>query len=87
MSKNNNSTAMGKIADWLGGMGKDKYMHAVLSALLCGVLKHCAGLPLAVCITVAVGIGKEVYDRVSGRGTADYRDIMADIAGTMIGVL
>lgn len=78
---------MGKIVSYLNGIGKDKYMHAALSALLCAVLKHAVGLSLAVCVTVAVGIGKEVRDLVSRKGKADWSDILADIAGAIIGAL
>lgn len=78
---------MGKVVDFLNGIGKDKYMHAALSALLCAVLKHTVGLPLAVCVTVAVGIVKEVRDLVSKKGKADWSDMLADFSGTIIGAL
>lgn len=38
-------------------------------------------------ITLAIGIGKEVYDKVSGKGYAEWEDLLADLVGILIGVL
>lgn len=31
--------------------------------------------------TLAIGLAKEVYDRVSRRGTPSWKDVLADIVG------
>ena len=38
----------------------------------------------AVLITLAIGIGKEVYDKISGKGCAEWLDLIADIVGIII---
>ncbi len=71
--------------------GKDKHDHLAVSAFLVSgqvfVLKEMAGVDdrqavaTAVLSTAAIGLGKELYDHVSGRGTASFRDLLADFAG------
>ena len=77
---------MGNMRELLDKIGKDKYQHAVVSALICAVLKCVLGLPLAVILTLIVGVGKEIWDKKS-YGKADFRDILADVVGTIIGAL
>ena len=35
----------------------------------------------AVGISLSIGIAKEIYDGASGKGTASFKDIIADAAG------
>jgi uncharacterized protein YfiM (DUF2279 family) len=72
--------------NFLDNFGKDKFQHAIVSAAICAALKCVVGLPLAVFLTLAVGVGKELYDRRTG-GTFDMGDITADIIGTIIGAI
>jgi Fe-S cluster biosynthesis and repair protein YggX len=37
--------------------------------------------------TLSIGIGKEVYDKVSKKGWAEWKDIICDIIGIIIGAL
>jgi hypothetical protein len=37
-------------------------------------------------LTLCVGIGKEVYDKVSGKGCAEWEDLVADLVGTVVGL-
>jgi uncharacterized protein YfiM (DUF2279 family) len=39
---------------------------------------------LAATIAVAIGVGYEVYQKRSGTGVFDYKDIIADIAGALL---
>jgi hypothetical protein len=36
-------------------------------------------------VSVVVGLGKEVYDKVSGRGVADWKDVEATVKGGLLG--
>lgn len=67
-------------------IGKDKLQHAIVSALICAVLKCVVGLPLAVILTLIVGVGKEIWDKKSG-GKVDFGDLLADVVGIIIGAL
>ena len=65
----------------------DKYKHIVVSAIICVALKLFLPWWVAALITLAIGVGKEVYDKVSGKGCAEVKDIVCDIVGILIGVL
>lgn len=42
---------------------------------------------VAVLFTMAIAIGKEVYDRVTGKGTAEWHDVFCDAAGLLLAIL
>lgn len=71
----------------------DKAMHIAYGAALSipGVLvAHHLSLPLwagALALPVLFGVGKEVYDRVSKRGTPDFMDAVATVAGALPAVI
>lgn len=67
-------------------IGKDKLQHAIVSAAICVTLKCVLGLPLAVILTLTVGVGKEIWDKKSG-GKVDFGDLLADVVGIIIGAL
>ena len=64
--------------------GMDKVAHFSMSAFL--ALSFSCFLPLwaSVPIVLALGIGKEVYDR-KNTGLFDKKDLVADVLGTMLG--
>lgn len=65
----------------------DGLLHLVISALI--VVLFGAFLPVwaAVLIAVVAGIAKEIYDRVSGNGKAEWHDLICDGIGIVLGVL
>ena len=75
---------LNKLFAW---MGNDGMMHVILSALLASVLNLFLPWELAGLITLAIGICKEIYDKRSGTGYAEVKDIVCDIVGILIGVL
>lgn len=40
---------------------------------------------VAATIAAAIGISKEIYDKVSGKGTPEWADLMADCCGVILG--
>ena len=62
-------------------------MHVILSSIIASVLNILLPWELAAAITFTVGIGKELYDRISGNGCSEIKDIVCDITGILIGVL
>lgn len=75
---------LSKLFNW---MGSDGMMHLILSATIAVVINLFLPWELAGVITLAIGIGKEVYDKASGNGCAEMKDIVCDIAGILIGIL
>ena len=65
----------------------DKYKHIVVSAVIATALSLFFPWWVAALVTLAIGVGKEVYDKVSGKGRAEWGDLLADVVGIIIGVL
>ena len=65
----------------------DKYKHVVVSSIIAVVLNLFLPWWVAAILTLAIGISKEVYDKVSGKGHPEWKDLVADLVGILIGVL
>ena len=66
--------------------GYDGLKHLVLSMLITKVLLLFLPLYIAVLITLVLSLSKEVYDKVSGKGCADWKDVICNLIGIMIGI-
>ena len=66
---------------------EDKLKHVVVSAIIAVALNLFLPWLAAASITFAIGVGKEVYDMVSGKGCSEWEDLLADLVGIMIGIL
>lgn len=66
---------------------EDKLKHIVVSAIIAVALNLFLPWLAAAGITFAIGVGKEVYDMVSGKGCSEWEDLLADVVGILIGVL
>jgi uncharacterized protein YfiM (DUF2279 family) len=77
--------------------GEDKAHHFMVSAALTGFSYYAAKQELgmsqknsnvaAIGVTFSIGIAKEVYDGVSGKGNVSLQDVVADVAGIVLGVV
>lgn len=68
--------------------GQDGLAHILVSLVLCAVLGAFLPLWAAVLVTLAVGFIKElVWDLWLEKGTAEWRDIVSDAVGILLGVL
>lgn len=68
--------------------GQDGLAHILVSLVLCTVLGVFLPLWAAVLIVLAIGIAKElVWDRWLKKGTAEWRDIVSDAVGILLGVV
>ena len=83
-----------KLTERLAKFGVDKWMHITASLVLANittrVLRRCgAGCLLSAgvgfVVSLAVGIGKECYDKFKQKETFDWGDIKADIVGALGG--
>ena len=68
-------------------LAEDKLKHVVVSATIAVVLNLILPWWMAGLITLAIGVGKEVYDKVTGKGHAEWEDLVADVVGIVIGLL
>lgn len=68
-------------------MGNDGMKHFILSATLTALLSLILPWWMAAAGTLAVGLGKEAYDRITGRGMAEWKDVMCNIAGIIVGAI
>ena len=74
------------IAKILGYFGQDGLLHILCSLVLCAVLGVFLPLWAAVLIALAIGIAKElVWDLWMEKGTAEWRDIISDLVGIVMG--
>ena len=76
---------MGRLLKYFG---QDGLAHSLVSLVLCAVLGVFLPLWAAAIITLAVGFIKElVWDLWLEKGTAEWRDIVSDAVGILLGVL
>lgn len=66
---------------------KDKLLHIVVSAIIMTVLGLILPTMVAALATLCVGISKEIYDKISGKGHPELMDIICDCIGILIGIL
>lgn len=68
--------------------GQDGLAHILASLVLCAVLGAFLPLWAAVLVTLAVGVAKElVWDLWLNKGTAEWRDMVSDAVGVLLGVV
>lgn len=76
---------MGRLLKYFG---QDGLAHILASLVLCAVLGAFLPLWAAVLVTLAVGFIKElVWDKLLKKGTAEWRDMVSDTVGIVLGVL
>lgn len=68
-------------------VGIDKILHLLVCLSLTLELRRFIDLWIAIVIVFIIAISKEVYDKVSKKGMCDYKDIIADCIGIIIGCL
>lgn len=69
------------------GLGQDKLLHFGVAACLSAVLKHVLPPGALFVVLTLVFLTKELYDKASGKGCAEWGDLLADYAGYAVGVL
>lgn len=84
-----------KISDWVRErIGFDGLLHFAVCAIMTAMIKAMAepllaekGALLAVVAVAMIGIGKEIWDRRTGKGCAEFKDLVCDLVGIIIGVI
>lgn len=76
---------IGKALQWLG---LDGLTHIIVSAVLLLILQIFLPWWVCVSVTLLIGVAKEViYDKWMRKGTPQWKDIICDIVGILIGCL
>lgn len=73
------------IQNIISKIGADKLLHISMSMILMLELRRFLPCWQAALIVLSIGVAKEVYDKVSGKGTAEWKDIIADCIGIGLG--
>lgn len=72
----------------LSYLGQDGLLHLLVSLVLCLFLSALMPLWASASVTFLVGAAKELaWDGALGKGSLEWKDIVADIAGVLTGVL
>lgn len=65
----------------------DGAQHIAASILIVFAFGWVNPIWIAPMIALCVGLSKELYDRISGKGCASWHDVICDIVGILIGLL
>lgn len=66
----------------------DGWLHMGVSALIMAALGWIRPIWVAACITLCVGVAKEVYDAPHpDKHSADWHDVACDAIGVLVGLL
>ena len=68
---------------WQKLLQRDKLLHYTVGTLLYATTYLLVGY-LAIVVVTVVAVGKELYDKVSGKGTPEYLDALATITGGVV---
>lgn len=68
-------------------IANDKFLHILVSSIITTMLGAILPTWVAVLATLGIGISKEIYDKVSGKGCFEWMDLVCDCIGVLIGVL
>lgn len=71
----------------ISGIPNDKLLHFSTAAILTAVLKLILPWLGVLFVCTFVFIAKEAYDKRTGKGTPELKDIIADYLGFVIGIL
>lgn len=70
-----------------GWVRPDGLLHICVCAIIMAFLGWIRPLWIPALITLAIGFGKEVYDKVTDTGLAEWHDIICDAIGIFVGFL
>lgn len=84
-----------KTSDWVKtNIGFDGLMHFAVCAIMTALIKAMAepllaekGALLAVIVVAMISICKEFYDVRTGKGCAEFKDLVCDLVGIIVGVI
>ena len=73
-----------ELATYLG-VPSDKLLHFSCAMMCMIAVSLLTNDSFGLIVSLAVSLGKELYDKLSGRGCAEWSDLIADVVGIAIG--
>lgn len=71
----------------LSNIPYDKALHALGGCILFAIGHYFVSWQAGIILATTIGAAKEIYDKVSGKGTPDVMDLVATMAGGCLGFL
>lgn len=68
-------------------IGEDGMKHIIISSLLCAIFNLVTCAFGAAFVTFFIGVFKEAYDKVSGEGVSEWKDILCNTVGIAIATI
>lgn len=68
-------------------INRDKLLHFAVCAFLTAMLKLIMPMWIVIFAVSVVAVVKEIRDNVTGKGNAEWCDLLADFIGIIIGIL
>lgn len=77
-------------------IGRDKYLHfavcgIISTTIICTFILIGSTLPIAILTgtvaTIGTGLGKEYGDKMNPNSSWDWKDILADFCGLLLGII
>lgn len=68
-------------------IGEDGMKHIIVSSLLCAIFNLVTCAFGAAFVTFFIGVFKEAYDKVSGEGVSEWKDIICNTIGIAIATI
>jgi hypothetical protein len=78
---------MRTLLNYLTNIPQDKLLHFVVCDVLSTLLHLIFPAWFTFAMVFVIAVIKELYDHVSGKGTADWKDLVADILGIIVGIM
>lgn len=78
---------LSKVRDFIKKTPEDKRKHFIAGFTICAFASLSVGYLLGFVIALLAGAGKEVYDRVTGKGTPEFKDFLFTAFGAIVSVV
>ena len=76
-----------KIIQQLNSITMDKWEHYAVALTLTCLFRVLFPWWISGLVVLTISIGKEVYDKVSHKGTPEWYDLLADVIGISVGLI
>lgn len=65
---------------------QDKSKHFIAGFVIAIIASLFVGYLIAVIVAILAGAGKEIYDKVTGKGTPEFLDFVATVVGAIAAI-
>lgn len=76
--------AFAKVKGWIRTDGQLHILVSTVLMMVCGIWLNWI---VSSIVVLCIGILKELYDKVSGKGCAEIHDIICDVVGIIVGII